>query len=149
MTREPHDDPHGGERDKSPDIECLPRLRRALMIQDGLLIDLSDWAEPLGITIPVACTVRVWLSWIAPPEGTRVLGQSERVRAHVILRRLARLVAEQPVDPPPQRLSFSVLLQQKAQVDRAADLAVMYSAGDTPEAPPVLTIQMPDEPGTY
>ena len=58
---------------------------RAQAIEDGVLIDLTEWAKETGFKIPVACTATVWNKYIVPTEGTKALGQSERGRAHDVL----------------------------------------------------------------
>ena len=47
---------------------------RAQAIEDGVLIDLTEWAKELGFKVPVACTAAVWNGYIVPTERTRALG---------------------------------------------------------------------------
>ena len=49
---------------------------RAQAIEDGVLVDLTEWAAETGFKIPVACTATVWHQYIMPPNGTKELGQS-------------------------------------------------------------------------
>ncbi|MFA9479831.1 DUF6573 family protein [Phycisphaerales bacterium AB-hyl4] len=139
MTSDPPPDPGRHDADDSPEVS------RAQMIEDGLLIDLTDWARPVGIPIPVACTDLVWLTWIAPPPGTREVGQSERGRGHAILRRLAHVIRRH-ADTPLTRMPFKVLLLASPQVERLAELVAHGHLGDPPQRDPVITLQLPDEP---
>ena len=67
------------------DAPVIFSYTRAQAIEDGVLIDLTEWAKETGFKIPVACTATVWHQYIVPPEGTKELGQSERGRAHDLL----------------------------------------------------------------
>ena len=51
---------------------------RAQAIEDGGLVDLTEWAKETGFRIPVACTAAVRHQYVVPPDGTKELGQSER-----------------------------------------------------------------------
>ena len=62
------------------DAPVIFSYTRARAIEDGVLVDLSEWARETGFKVPVACTAAVWHGHIVPPEGTRELGQSERGR---------------------------------------------------------------------
>ncbi len=59
------------------DAPVIFTYTRAQAIEDGVLVDLSEWAKETGFKIPVACTSEVWHSYITPPQGARELGQAE------------------------------------------------------------------------
>ena len=67
------------------DAPIIFSYTRTQALEDGVLIDLSEWAGETGFGIPVACTAAVWNGHVVPPIGTRELGQSERGRAHDLL----------------------------------------------------------------
>ena len=74
MTQHPFDE-----------AEMIYSYTRRQAIEDGVLIDLTQWAKETGFKYPVACTATVWNQYIVPPaqeENTRDLGQCERGRAH-------------------------------------------------------------------
>jgi len=72
---------------KSPfeDAPVIFSYTRAQAIEDGVLVDLSAWAQETGFKVPVACTSTVWQGYVVPPPGTEALGQSERGRGHDLL----------------------------------------------------------------
>ena len=41
---------------------------RSQAIEDGVLVDLSEWARETGFRFPVACTRAVWERCIVPPD---------------------------------------------------------------------------------
>ena len=66
----------------------IHRCTREQAIEDGVHVDLTEWAKETGFTIPVACTSAVWHQYIVRPEGTKNIGRSERGRGHDVLRLL-------------------------------------------------------------
>ena len=75
------------------DAPIIHSYTRAQAIEDGVLVDLTEWARETGFHIPVACTAAVWRQYVTPPKGTRELGQSERGRAHDMLWMVRRFTA--------------------------------------------------------
>ena len=67
-------------RNPFEDAPVISRYTRQQAIEDGVLVDLTEWSQEAGFTIPVACTAAVWNQYIVPPDGTKELGQSERGR---------------------------------------------------------------------
>jgi len=63
----------------------IHRYTRAQAIEDGVLVDVSEWASPRemmgGFTIPVAVTSAVW-ALVQAPEGSH---EDTRGRAHDVL----------------------------------------------------------------
>ena len=117
------------------------RYTRKQAIEDGVLIDLTDWARETGFTIPVACTAAVWNRHVVPPEGTRELGQSERGRTHDLLWVLYTAIRRQP--GATDRLQYDVLFLNQAGQQDTVTLKSHCGPGDDGE--PVLTIMLPDE----
>ena len=70
------------ENNPFADAPVIFSYTRAQAIEDGVLVDLTEWAKETGFRIPVACTCAVWNGYIVPSEDTREFGQSERGRAH-------------------------------------------------------------------
>ena len=71
--------------DDNPFGEVIYSYTRAQAIEDGVLVDLAEWARETGFSVPVACTTTVWHEYVVPPDRTREWGQSERGRAHDLL----------------------------------------------------------------
>ena len=63
--------------DPFDNVPIIHRYTRTEAMEDGVLIDLTDWAKETGFTIPVGCTASVWKGCVVHPEGTREFGQSE------------------------------------------------------------------------
>ncbi|MCB9851912.1 MAG: hypothetical protein H6819_02355 [Phycisphaerales bacterium] len=125
---------------------------RAQAIDDGVLIDLTEWARETGFRIPVACTAAVWHEYIVPPQSTRELGQSERGRAHDVLwmlfvaikRQSARRRTEShgAADRDDQLIHEAIFLQAPNKHE-TVKLKTICGPGD--EAEPVMTIMLPTE----
>jgi hypothetical protein len=88
--------------DKNPfeDAPVIFSYTRAQAIEDGVLVDLTDWAKETGFKVPVACTAAVWNGYVVPPQGTESLGQMARV-----------LPPSRPAGRAGPRLGSGVLLQ--------------------------------------
>lgn len=120
--------------------DVIFRYTRAQAIADGVLVDLTEWAQETGFRIPVACTAAVWHEWITPPEAMRSHGQSERGRAHDVLWMLFVAIRQ---GRGGDRLLYDVLFQQQPGWTRTVQLEAICGPGD--EGEPVVTILMPDE----
>ena len=48
------------------DMPVIFSYTRAQAIEDGVLIDLTEWAKETGFRYPVACTTAVWNDYVAP-----------------------------------------------------------------------------------
>jgi len=125
---------------------------RAQALEDGVLVDLTEWAKETGFTIPVACTSAVWNGYVVPPEQTRKLGQSERGRGHDLLWMLFVAIKRQSAHGRANgngrvhtndQLLYEVLFLQAPNKHETVKLKAICGAGDNGE--PVMTIMMPDE----
>lgn len=145
------------ENDPNPvnpfaDAPVIFSYTRAQAIEDGVLVDLTEWARETGFVIPVACTSEVWHRFIVPPAGTRELGQSERGRAHDLLWMLFVAIKRQAAQSRSQGngqpaandlLLYDVLLLQAPNRLETTRLKSICGPGDHGE--PVLTIMLPVE----
>ena len=121
-------------------MPVIHRYTRAQAIEDGVLVDLTDWAKQTGFVIPVACTATVWNRFIVPPQGTHELGQSDRGRAHDLIWMLYNAIrAGQGGD----RLLFSVRFLQSNHRSTIVQLKAICGPGDDGE--PTLTIMLLQE----
>jgi Family of unknown function (DUF6573) len=114
---------------------------RKQAIEDGVLIDLSEWSRETGFSIPVACTAAVWNQYVEPPESSRAAGQSERGRAHDLLWMLYVAIKKQP--GAAELLMFEVIFLDAAGKQETVKLKAICGPGDNAE--PVLTVMKVDE----
>ena len=127
-------------RNPFEDMPVISSYTRKQAIEDGVLIDMSDWAREIGFTIPVACTAAVWNQYIVPPKGTKELGQSERGRAHDVLWMLYNAIRRSTGG---DRIMFEVIFLQTPRKRSTVPLKAICGPGDNAE--PVLTITLPNE----
>ena len=127
-------------RNPFEDMPVIFSYTRKQAIEDGVLIDVTEWAKQTGFTIPVACTSAVWNQYIRPPEGTKELGQSERGRAHDVLWMLYVAIRRSQGG---DRLLYEVIFLNSKQQHETVKLKAICGPGDDGE--PVLTILLPNE----
>ena len=125
---------------------------RAQAIEDGVLVDLTEWAKETGFRIPVACTSEVWDRYITPPAGTHELGQSERGRGHDVLWMLFVAIKRQSAHnkahgnghaQSDDRLLYEVIFLRGPNRQETVKLKSICGPGDHGES--VLTIMLPHE----
>lgn len=136
------------------------RYTRVQALEDGVLVDLTEWAKELGFVLPVACTAAVWQGYIVPPPGTRELGQSERGRAHDLLWMLRIAIQRQKAHgESSDSLLFEVVFLQSPDTSRQGQapsqpclpagrhetVKPKSICGPGDHAEPVLTILLTDE----
>jgi len=129
---------------KSPfeDAPVIFSYTRAQAIEDGVLVDLSAWAQETGFKVPVACTSTVWQGYVVPPPGTEALGQSERGRGHDLLWMLY-VAIKVSKDARRDQISYRVLFLRAPSKTEEITLKAHFGPGDDGE--PVVTIMQPDE----
>jgi hypothetical protein len=131
-------------KEKNPfeDAPVIFSYTRAQAIEDGVLVDLTEWAAETGFKIPVACTSTVWHGYIVPSDVTMELGQSERGRAHDLLWILfCAIRGSRGVER--ECMPFKVVFLQAPCRHEEVTLNAHYGPGDEGEA--VLTITLPNE----
>lgn len=112
-------------------IPIIYSYSRAQAIEDGVLVDLTEWAKEACFTIPVACTAAVWHQHIVPPGDTQKLGQSERGRAHDMLWMLKHAIRKQP--GVADRLVYDVTFLDAAGKPQTITLKAICGPGDQGE----------------
>ncbi len=127
-------------RNPFEDAPVIHRYTREQAIEDGVLVDLTQWAKETGFTIPVACTATVWNQYIVPPRSTRECGQSERGRAHDALWMLYLAIKQSQGG---DRLFYKVIFLQVRNRQKTVELKSICGPGDDGE--PTLTIMLPNE----
>lgn len=130
--------PQQGPFDDAP---IIYQYTRAQALDDGVLVDLTDWARETGFRIPVACTHAVWHDYVQPPDGTEAVGQSARGRAHDLLWMLYVAIRREPQSS--QRLRYEVIFLNARLDHETVQIDAVCGPGDQGE--PVLTIMLPHE----
>ena len=129
--------------DPFDDMPVIYSYTRAQAIEDGVLVDLAEWAKETGFKYPVACTAEVWHSYVTPPECTREFGQSERGRAHDLLWMLFLCIQGSRKTADNDLLQFEVLFLKAPNRSETVSLKALCGPGDDGE--PVITIMLPHE----
>jgi len=122
------------------DAPIIFRYTRAQAIEDGVLVDLTQWARETGFVVPVACTSAVWNGHVVPHYDARSLGQCERGRAHDLLWLLFCAVR---AGSGRDRVLFKVDFLESADQHVTVELKAVCGPGDQGE--PVVTIMLPNE----
>jgi hypothetical protein len=107
------------------DAPVVFQYTRAQAIEDGVLIDLTEWAKETGFRIPVACTDTVWNGYIVPTDILWMLFCA--IRKH----------------GDGDTLFFEVAFLQSPNRHDTVRLKSVCGPGDQGE--PVLTIMLPHE----
>ena len=128
-------------RNPFEDMPVIYSYTRKQAIEDGVLVDLTNWASESGFTIPVACTSTVWHQYVVPPEGTKELGQSERGRCSDVLWML--FVAIKRSRQGGDRVMFEVIFLNAKKRHETVQLKAICGPGDDGE--PTLTLMLPNE----
>ena len=143
----PHHNEHGrnGKDEPQPpdpfaDAPVIFSYTRAQAIDDGVLVDLTEWARETGFRIPVACTAAVWHQYVVPPGNTTALGQSERGRGHDLLWMLYCAIRQSAGG---EHLRFHVIFLMGPDKQQTVELKAICGPGDAGE--PVLTVLLPHE----
>ena len=127
--------------DENPLGEVVYAYTRAQAIEDGVLVDLTEWGRETGFSVPVACTRTVWDQYVVPPGGTEGWGQSERGRAHDLLWMLVNAIRQN--SGAQDQVHFKVIFLMAPKRHETARLKAICGPGDQGE--PVITIMLPHE----
>ena len=110
--------------------EVISCYSRAQALEDGVLVDLSEWARETGIRFPVACTAELWSKIEAPKRSN----QDTRGRAHDVLCLLAFAARRMAGD----RMAYRVKLGR-------CTVTIKAICGPGDDAEPVITLMLPHE----
>jgi len=127
------------------DADVISVYTRAQALEDGALVDLTEWARDFGIRWPVACTRAVWadcIEWDEQLNKQKGTGQDEAGRACDVLAMAAWRLRKGGEG----RGIFTVLRTPRdgrGRKPRPVELTIHCGPGDTPA--PVLTIMFPSE----
>lgn len=123
------------------DAPTIFSYTRQQALEDGVLVDLTNWAKETGFRIPVACTRALWDGCLEPPQGTEELGQSLRGRTHDLLWML--YVTIRKSTGASDLLFFEVIFLNRRKKHETVKLKAVCDSGDQGE--PVVTVMLPDE----
>lgn len=122
------------------DAPVIFRYTRAQAIDDGVLVDMTEWARETGFKVPVACTSTVWHGYVQPPADGREWGQSQRGRAHDLLWMLFCAIRRAGhVDT----IEFKVIFLMAGRRQATTTFKALCGPGD--EGEPVITVMMMTE----
>ncbi|MGE4164306.1 MAG: DUF6573 family protein [Vicinamibacterales bacterium] len=111
---------------------------RAQAIEDGVLVDVSEWARACGFKLPVAVTRAVWDRCIEVPKSRKRI-ESEHARARDVLFVLFMCIRR---TPNTDRINYQIRCSVK-EGRRIVRLKALLGAGD--DGRPVVTILLPEE----
>jgi hypothetical protein len=111
---------------------------RAQAIADGVLIDVTRYANEAGLRYPTAVTSAVWAAYVAVPEACP--WQDEAGRLWDILWMLRYAIGR---SKSVSVLQFTVLVQNDGRGPREVKLKAVCGPGDDGE--PVITVMLPRE----
>jgi hypothetical protein len=116
-------------------FEVIDVYTRAQAIEDGVLVDVTDWAKEAHFKYPVAVTAAVY-ALLEPSEHSRKLGQSEKGRAMDMFNMMHFAIKAK--QGPTDLVFFDVKFG-----NRVHRLKSLCHPGDLNE--PVITIMLPEE----
>ena len=122
-------------------VPIIYSYTRKQAIEDGVLVDLTEWATPIGFLIPVACTAAVWHRCLEAQKNSTDLGQCTLLRAYVLLITLYRHISKHA--GAMDQLMFDLNYYNTAGKKETIKLKAHCGPGDQGE--PVLTLLLPHE----
>lgn len=122
----------------TPINEYISQYSRAQCIEDGQLIDVTNWAKRAGMKFPVAVTHAVWHGIIEPDEDSTAVTPSNAGRLGKCLAALVKAARATPSD----RISFQFEVTIKGE-PQTFTLYATLMPGDDFE--PVITVMNLDE----
>lgn len=123
----------------------ISRYTRAQALEDGELVDLTEWGSSKpggmmgGFTVPVAVTRALWAAIEALPPAA---GASVRGRAHDVLW-MGSLAARAAGRADREDAYYKLHLPRKGTRKRLVTLRINIGPGD--EGEPVITIGFPED----
>lgn len=119
------------------DADVIHAYSRTEAIEDGVLIDVSETAKEIGITLHTAVTPAVWTEFIGTPSFSDWGTESDR------LKRLLNCAVD-AIERAANGLSFfSIEMTRSESVEKRFDFRVQRGPGDNLE--PVLTVMLSHE----
>jgi hypothetical protein len=125
------------------DAELIFSYSRAQAIEDGVLVDVTEWAAEEGFKWPMAMTRAAWQDLVAWDPDNKA-PQDERGRFHDVAFMLRSAIARH-IDPTDRVTVDLVRIPNRRQttVPRPARFWAHVGPGDTPD--PVITLMLEGE----
>jgi len=126
------------------EFKVIDIYTRAQALEDGVLVDVSEWAREYGFFFPVAVKNSVW-ALIEDPDGMKCAGQSIKGRGLDVLAMLAMYIRRSQGGSVIRfPVTFATGISQRGGEKRETFwLKSVCGPGDEEE--PVITIMLPDE----
>lgn len=119
--------------------EVIHSYSRAEAIEDGVLIDVTETANEVGIGFPVSVTAAVWSNYVKVPA--KVECQDEAGRLWDIVWMLRHAIKTQK--NAGRQISFVVYVRNNNRAPKPVRLKALCGPGDDME--PVITIMLSEE----
>lgn len=116
--------------------EVIHAYTRAQALEDGVLVDMTEWARETGFMVPVAATQSLWADINAIPRKGYGAEGDVRGRAHDVLWML--FCAIRGSRPGARRISYQLIMPTEGTRRRYKTLIADYGPGD--DGAPVITI---------
>ncbi|WP_411330726.1 DUF6573 family protein [Desulfovibrio desulfuricans] len=121
-------------------ICCYTRKRA---IDDGIMVDVSDFVSDFGFIVPVAITNNLFTRYIQPTNKLSDAGQSSESRMiDLLVVMMIKLFQRPNTEQLSFNVSFDMEYEEKIESKLVQILAVI-GQGDAGE--PVLTIMLPED----
>ena len=117
---------------------------RAQAFEDGVLVDISEWAREYGFVFPVAVNNSVW-SLIEDPEGMKCAGQSVKGRGLDVVAMLATYIKRSQGG---SAIKFPVIFTtgiSRTGKEKRETFWLKGVCGPGDNGEPVITVMLPDE----
>jgi hypothetical protein len=114
---------------------------RRQALDDGVLVDLTDFSNDHGLVFPVACTAGVYHTYLVPDKTLESQGQTLEARIHDLLSILAAAIKKQPLKSDRLTFQTSFLMPR----GRQATITFTCMCGPDDAGDPVLTVLLPGE----
>lgn len=119
-------------------MDLIYSYTRKQAIEDGVLVDVSRFAQDAGISFPVAMTRAIWCGYVEPPKSLEGI-QDWEGRLWDVLNCLRQAASKTSGDT----IKFLVSFQMKQGVSEDVVLKALCGPGDN--SSPVITVMLPEE----
>src|ERR1051326_8395213 len=129
----------------TPHMELVCAYTQAQALADGGQVEVSNVAAEAGIRVPVFLTRTVFDAFVTVPEG--LTGQDEAGRLWDIVWMLHFAIRKSQHGQ--NRLPFALYVRNDNRKPRLVKLIATCGPLDIDDAPPAITVMMPDEDLTW
>ena len=129
--------------DQDNGFQVIHTYTRTQAIADGVLIDISDFAEQYGFTVPVAITATLFNGYVKPNKELEEAGQSLTGRLHDVLSLLIIHIRLLGKGKAGVEFFMDFLMDASSNTMERVDILALMHGGDNAE--PVITIMLPED----